>query len=279
MVDQSSDFERKFGIKAYFVYLLALYMFFYRLISHSMLSQLSHPLFMFNQTEWYYMFLQASHLPQLITGNAVLSALADVSILVYAILFLLSFRRLYAVLFSVMVLFYFSTYNLVTGHHYHSMVGLLVISVPFWFKDEERFNNLWQLVRYYFLYLFASAAFWKIFRGSVFYTEQLSNILKSQQLNLLLQNPDSIKAHIAQYLIANPQVSHVLLIATILLQLSFLSGFFTRRFDMILFWLAIVFCVANYLVMGIISFELLILNLTLLDWEKVEIILVKRGIV
>ena len=108
-------------------------------------------------------------------------------------------------------------------------------------------------MRYYFLYIFSSAALWKILRGSAFYHDQLSNILKQQQINLLLQNPDGYKAHIAQFLISHTNFSHALLLANVVLQLSFAIGFFTKKFDRFLFWFAILFVVANLFVMGILS--------------------------
>jgi hypothetical protein len=205
--------------------------------------------------------------------------LADISILISTIAFLFSRQRIYAVLFTMLVLQYFLTYNIVTGHHYHGLIGVIVISMPFWFKNEKRFNLTWQMVRYYFLYIFASAALWKIMRGSAFYDEQLSNILRSQQINLLVQNPDSLKAHIAQYLIAHAGVSHIILLVNVLVQFYFIAGFFTRKLDSVLFVLAIIFVIANYYVMSILSAELLILNLTLLNWEKIDAYLLRKEII
>jgi hypothetical protein len=275
----NKNFERELQIKAYFVFGVAMYICFYHLISNSMLAQMQQPPFIFEQTELVYKWYLASSIPQFVTSHTIVSSIFDISLLVFTVGFLLSKRRIFAVLFSLTAFNYFMTYNLVTGHHYHGFVGVLVISIPFWFKSEQRFNFSWEAVRYYLLYIFSSAALWKILRGSAFYHDQLSNILKAQQIDLLLQNPDSFKAHIAQYLIANSGVSHLLLIVNIILQLIFILGFFTKKFDMLLFALSVIFVIANYYVMGIMSFELLILNLTLLDWEKIEAYLIKKEIV
>ena len=273
------SFERELQIKAYFVFGIAMYICFYHFISNSMLAQMQQPTFIFEQKEWVYQLFQASGIAQFITAHSLGSSVFDISLLIFTIAFLQSRKQIFAVLFSLVALNYFLTYNLVTGHHYHGLVGLLVISLPFWFKNEQRFNFAWEAARYYLLYIFASAALWKILRGSAFYHDQLSNILKAQAIDLLLQNPDNYKAHFAQYLISHTGISHVLLLANVVLQLSFLTGFFTKKYDMILFWLAITFVVANYYVMGIISFELLILNLTLLRWEPIEAYLIKKEIV
>ena len=275
----SKSFEREFQIKAYFVFGVAMYICFYHLISNAMLAQMQQPPFIFSETEFVYKWYLATGVPQFITAHGILASVFDISLLVSTVGFLLSKKRIFAILFTFAALNYFLTYNMVTGHHYHGLVGLLVISMPFWFKSEQRFNFSWEAVRYYLLYIFSSAALWKIMRGSVFYHNQLSDILKAQQIDLLLQNPDNYKAHIAQYLIAHSDLTHALLIATVILQLVFIVGFFTRKFDMVLFALSIAFVIANYFVMGIVSFELLILNLTLLSWEKIEAFLIKKEIV
>jgi len=275
----NKSFDREFQIKAYFVFGVAMYICFYHLISNAMLSQMQQPPFIFDETETVYKWYKLTGIPQFITANSFISACFDISLLVFTVGFLLSKRRIFAVLFSLVALNYFLSYNMVTGHHYHGLVGLLVISIPFWFKSEQRFNFSWEAVRYYFLYIFSSAACWKVLRGSAFYHDQLTNILKNQQINLLLQNPNNYKAHIAQFLISHSHFSHIVLLVNVILQLSFAIGFFTKKYDRVLFALAITFVVANFLVMGILSMELLILNLTLLDWEKIERYLLKKEIV
>jgi len=244
-----------------------------------MLAQMQQPPFIFTDTEWVYQWYSATGIPQFITSHTVLASVFDISLLVTTVAFLLSKKRIFSILFTLAALNYFLTYNLVTGHHYHGLVGLLFISLPFWFKSEQRFNFSWEAVRYYFLYVFSSAGLWKILRGSAFYHDQLSNILKQQQINLLLQNPAGYKAHIAQFLISHTDFSHLLLLANVVLQLSFAIGFFTKKFDRFLFWFAIMFVIANFFVMGILSMELLILDLTLLNWEKVEAWVIKKEIV
>jgi hypothetical protein len=265
----TETFATHYRLRAYFVFGVALLILSYRFFSHALFSAMLHPVYSFGQKETWYYILLTSGLPQFVTDNYLPSLILDLSLFMFPFLFLLRWKQAWAVAFSVVVLIYFFTFNLITGHHYHGLVGVILITIPFWTKNETRFNLLWEAVRCYWLYIFASAALWKILRGSVFYTGQLSNILKSQQLDLLLQQPDSFQAQVAQYLIANPQVSHGVFVVNVLVQLCFAVGFFTKKFDTVLFVLAIVFCAANYFVMSIVSVELLILNLTLLNWEKV----------
>lgn len=263
-----NNFNTILKYKGRAVFSVALAIIFYRTLSRASLSSMFNPPYPFKETEMAYRLLYYSHIPQLLTSNFMVAELFYLFLILFpAILFLRTLNRINAIVFTLSTTIYFFAFNMAAGHHYHSLAGLIVITVPFWFKKEERFNALWEIARYYWLYIFSSAALWKIFRGTVFYKEQLSNILKSQQLDLLLQNPDSMQARAVQYLIAHPGISHTVLIANVILQLSFLIGFFTKRYDAVLFCVAIIFCVANYFVMSIVSAELLILNLTLINWD------------
>ncbi len=241
----------------------------FRLLGQSLFYAMQQPVFPFNEPEFIYRLVSGTGLTRFLTSNAMVSATADFALFALPIAFAISLNRVFIIAFSFLLLAYFFTYNMVTGHHYHGLIGAILVTIPFWTKNETRFNLLWDAVRFYWLYIFASAALWKILRGSVFYTEQLSNILKAQQLDLLLQQPGTFRAEVARYLIANPDVSHWVLIINVIVQLCFMVGFITKKFDLLLFILAIVFCMANYFVMSIISAELLILNLTLLNWKVI----------
>lgn len=262
-------FTAQYALKAYVVFAVVVLVVIGRLTAPAGFTYMQ-PLTGLAESETIYRWLQQLGLPGLLFANSTVPVVLDVLLVLLPVAFAFTLKRAFAVGTFAVLLLYFFTYNMVTGHHYHGLIGTLLITVPFFAKSEIRFNLLWQAVRYYWLYIFASAALWKILRGSVFYADQMSNILKAQQLDLLVQQPDSLQAHILHYLIANPQVAHAVLIVNVLVQLSFITGFFTRRFDEALSALALVFCIANYFVMSIVSAELLILNLTLTDWGKLE---------
>lgn len=269
-MQQTENFEKDYRLKATLVFDFALLLLFMRFISNVLLSQIGHAALVFEQKELLYRLFVQSGTVQLITSNYLIAALFDALLFFLPVLFILTQRRMYVWLFSLVTLVYFMAFNVITGHHYHGLAGLVVISIPFWSKDEDRFNLLWEGARYYLLYIFASAALWKLLRGSAFEPQQMVNILKAQQLDLLIQQPGSIRAAIAQYLIAHPALAHGVLVTNVLLQLSFMVGFFTRRFDSVLLMLCVVFVVANYFAMSIVSAELLILCITLLNFKQMQ---------
>lgn len=265
----------QYGLKAYVAFAVLLLVVIGRLTALAGFSYMP-PVIPVVESEMVYHWLNVLGLPQLVLTNRLLHVLFDVLLVVLPVLFLFTLKRGFAIGFFFLLMLYFFTYNMVTGHHYHGLAGAVLIAIPFFTKNETRFTLLWEAVRYYWLYILGSAALWKILRGTVFYTDQLSNILKAQQLDVLIQQPDSMQAQMVQYLIANPQISHAVLVVNVLVQASFLIGFFTRRFDTALFILSIVFTIANYFVMSIVSAELLILNLTLVNWDKIEKLLPAR---
>lgn len=271
-----TETEREYRLKVLAVYGVAMLIFAVRFFSDALLSQMGKPFLFAHQTDIIYRAFCAMQLPQLLTQHLYIAVVFDLSLFVLPLLFLLTRKNYWAIGFTVVALFYFLTYNVVTGHHYHGLTGLLVISIPFWLGSGQKFTLTWQGARYYFLYIFASAALWKIMRGSVFYPNQMSHILKAQHLDLLLQHPQSFQAQVIQYLIAHPAVSHGILLLNVAVQLTFCAGFFTKRLDTFLFGLALVFCAANYFVMNIVSAELLILGLTLLNWPKIQQVIEKK---
>lgn len=266
----SKSFVRQQRWRAAIVLSVALIILLNRFFSCALLPQIGIALTDSHQTEMVYAFLVETGLVSFFLRHHWMSALFDITLFFSPIMYLVTGRRFFVVLFTLLTLFYFLAYNVTAFHHYHGLFAIVVVTTPFWTTSEKRFNLLWEAARYYWLYVFTSAALWKIFRGSVFYGEQLSNILKQQQLDLLLQQPESIRAQTSQYLIIHPNVSHVVLMANVLVQLSFAVGFFTKKFDTALFVLSFVFCAANYFVMNIVSAELLILNLTLLNWNRID---------
>ncbi len=256
--------------KAQWVYGTSMLIFLYRFVSEGMFTQMSQPVLTNSESEWIYTLFMNTGIAPFIASHTWASILFDLLLFALPILLVLYFNRWLAICFSALTLIYFLSFNVIAMHHYHGLVGVLLLSIPFWFTSNIKFTLAWEGVRYYFLYIFASAAIWKLMRGSAFNPEQMSWILKGQQLDYLLQHPTGLRAEILAYLIANPAVSHLLLLANTLLQLSFITGFFTKRYDRLLLFAAVLFAMANYIVMGIASFELLILCLTLLDWSKIK---------
>jgi hypothetical protein len=259
------------NLRARYFYGACLFLFTIRFASSTLFSQLSQPVLISPDIDNTYWIMHWLGIPHLTTHSAILASLLDISLFFLPIIAsILPGRRIYAIAYTILIFIYQITISTYSIHHYHGLIGVLFLSIPFWFGQGERFVILWQAVRYYIFFIFSSAAVWKLLNGGLWDSHQMQHILMAQHAQYIYDSPASLTSQIASYLISQPLVSQAILIAGFVLQASFIGGFFTRRLDRIYLILFINFFVVNYLVMHIFSVELLILCLVLLDWEKIE---------
>lgn len=153
---------------------------------------------------------------------------------------------------------YFLSFNALLGHDYHSLVGFLLLPLPFLFRKRKRYLLAWEFNRYYFVYLMVSAALWKIFRGTAFSPDHFSELLFQQQaLNWALA-PNRLFHKLGIFLFQNPGYAQMLFAVVVFAQLSFMTALFTRRFDKLLSLFFLCFTLFNQLVMGVFSWPLLV---------------------
>jgi hypothetical protein len=139
---------------------------------------------------------------------------------------MVSARRIYAILFSLIVLVYRVTFGTYAANHYHSRGGTF-LSIPFWFAAGQRFGLTWQAVRYYFLLCSHLPPSGSYAANLAFDPHQMSHMLTAQHAQHMYDYPDSIFTQLHSYLIAHYRVSSALLLTMVLVQLSFVGGFFT----------------------------------------------------
>ena len=241
----------------------------YRWYCHLMLGQMEAPVLQYPFTDdlyWLFVFSDISsgivqHKAVAVTFDILLFAMLGVTILL---------RKwfMYILLF-VFFLTYYILYNLYVTHHSHSLIGPLFMLIPFFFPDSKKFMLTFEAVRYYLLFIFASAAIWKITRGSVWLDDQMVLTLKSQHITFMLFNQDSWQYNFILYLLNNPDILNLLQIVVVLVQIAFFTGFFTKKYDTQLFLLFILFLVSNYFIMRVNFFELTIMGVTLLPWAEI----------
>jgi hypothetical protein len=135
--------------------------------------------------------------------------------------------------------------------HHEPFILLLLLALAWTTSRQGRFYTLMTVCRYYFLYVFVSAAVWKLARGAVFNGREMSRVLLLHHTDLLTGNCSSFTCRVYSWLIVHPGISQALYIGGALLEAGFLIGFFTRRRDRWLIAFAVVFVLADLLVMRI----------------------------
>lgn len=225
------------------------------------LIQLQNPPFLELRADRVFWLLNSSGILYALLHYAPLSLTIDSLLLLLPLISLrYPLQRAFSWAYLPTVSLYLIAYNASATHHEHTLVGLVAIAFLLCFKDSLRFSLVMAAIRYYACFIMASAALWKMGRGSLWQQGQIESILKLQHSATLTQAADSLWGQWITFLLENPAIANSLWWAAILLELVFLVGFFTRRFDAALFWAFWLFIICDYFVMGLNFWELGILT-------------------
>lgn len=233
-----------------------------RLFSNLGLSQLSQPVFLEMKADRVFWFLQSVGLLGIFTKFLPLAIGIDIILLISPILiFLYPEKKTYSYINLLALCIYFISFNAAVTHHEHRLVAAIFISFLICFKKSEQFSTVFLATRFYACFLMASAAFWKIGRGSLFSPDQMQNILKNQHSQLLSDTNISFYNNFIQNIIDNSFLSRGLLYFGTILELLFIIGFFTRKADYLLLAALWLFIIADFFIMDIHFWELGILGI------------------
>jgi len=159
---------------------------------------------------------------------------------------------------------YVQCYTLYPSNSIEGHIAWLLFPIVFIPSNKKTFILLFEGLRYFFLYFFVSAAVWKLAQGGLFSEEQMSGILLYQHKELLTSSPGYWQSNFLLWLIQKPQLSYLLYLSATLLELSFIIGFFTKKYDRLLLVLFIIFLLMDHLIMRITYYEITPLALTLM---------------
>ncbi|NNE26779.1 MAG: hypothetical protein HKN09_08040 [Saprospiraceae bacterium] len=134
-------------------------------------------------------------------------------------------------------------------------LGLALVILIFSANSEIKYHRLIKYFRYYVCFIFVSAALWKMTRGTLFDGAQFSTILITQHFDHNLFFPDHISTRLASFFIGHNNIAYIFYIIVGLFQLSFLLGFFTRKYDKFLALAMILFVIGDFLIMRIEYWE------------------------
>jgi hypothetical protein len=169
-----------------------------------------------------------------------------------------------AVLMFVVNWLYVQVFTLFPTNSIEGHVVWLLYPIIFMAVSVKNFYFLVHAARYYFLYFFVSAGIWKLVHGGIFNPQQMSAVLINQHKELLVSSPDYWLSNLYYWLIGKSTIGYALYIIATLLELSFVIGFFTKKYDKLLIWLFLLFLIFDHFIMRIPYYEILPLMLPLL---------------
>ena len=190
-------------------------------------------------------------LPQFTVGNIFISYFIDVSILLLltALIFKPSNKWLALVLFIFLFLFY----CIFTAHlgHRNYQSGYLLVLLPFLFVREKNKQIVFEFTRYFLLFFYVSAAYFKINSGSIFNPDHLSHAVTNQFTPYFLEQSYSLRTSFNLILITHNNFAQFLYFGATIFELIVIVGFFTKRYDHYLATAILIFHCINWFIMDI----------------------------
>jgi hypothetical protein len=219
------------------------------------------PVFFYNKLDFTTILFQETGLQKLFLHNFIFCFLAD------AFYYLLPFIYLWVYLKKTRFIPVFGSlifaYNLVYSVVYCSFptdsleghIALIIFPIVFIPLTLQGFWFMLQGARYFFLFFFSSAGLWKLAHAGVFNFEEMSAILLYQHKELLITDKPIFLIVFYKWLIANPLISYWLYFSSTIIELFFIAGFFTRKYDRLLAIFYLLFLIMDAVIMRIDYWE------------------------
>ncbi len=249
-------------------YAFAVLYWIYLFAADSLMHQLAQPVLIYPRFDYTFWGLVLSGIPQWLTGSPAVALIFDwgwLACVLGALIFprRLIFHRGYAI----GAFLHFCIYNIYAGTHFTNVAFLMMSWLLIWRKDSL-FELAFEALRYLFLFVFFSAACWKLLMGSLWHDGHFAATLRFQVLDYMVAYPESIRTALYHYLIFHPMVAQLCWVLVFSVQFLFIIGFFTKRYDRLLIGLGFAFHIGSIVFANIPNLEFLVCYLLLLPWSK-----------
>ncbi len=236
-----------------------------------MISQLESPVLLrvdLDLTYWFVHLLGIGELFRTSYSSAISFDILLTILCLVAVIF--PRRRIFPILTGLFFLVYCVLLNSYQCWHYHNLITLILLIVPFCFRSLKTFSLLFAGLRYAVAYIYASAAIWKLFRASVFNEGQLQWLIEHNYVDRLavegyqLNFLENMVFQVSNY----STLSSIALIIGVAMEASFLVAFFTRKFDRYLIVIGVIFHLITAILVDVSFLQLWILFVVFLPFDK-----------
>lgn len=167
-------------------------------------------------------------------------------------------------LFFCCTVVYHLTFSLYDGWMNAFFIGFLLVPLPFFTKNKRLFSLLMDGLRYYVVFIYFSSFLWKIAGGFFLNIEEGQAVIANNIDFWLFERPNTVSSAVYTYFITHKLLSYVLMCVGGASQAVFVIGFFTKKYDRILFILPFLFHFLAYYFLEVAFFEFLVLQLVFL---------------
>ncbi len=234
----------------------------YQFSNSLLISQLESPVLIRVDLDPIYWLLHLSGLANFLTSNYLVAVLFDSLLFISLIaVVLIPQNQWLKIIASVLFTTYVIMLNSYMCWHYHNLVPLVMLLIPFCVRSIQNFGIWFAGIRYAVLFIYGSAALWKLYRGSVFNPGQMNWMIEYNYMDRMVQEGYALSfwengiINLMNY----PAIADAILIIGIGMEACFLIGFFTKRFDFVLLILGVVFHIGTTALVEVSFIQLWIL--------------------
>jgi hypothetical protein len=223
----------------------------YKYFNGSMLGQQPLPLFNYPGLNFTYWLFILSGINTFLFNNTTLLILINGLLFGSCIGLIVNPKLTYlAIVFTISIWLYQFLYFEILSYQTYAK-GLLFPCIPFMFSKQFKFKLSFETGRYYLCGLYGLAGLLKIINGAAFHANHLSDSIQASVADFMIQNPNSFKTLVMQYFITHQNLGYLFFMMAIILESSFLIGFFTKKYDKVLLSFFLMFHFTNAYLMDI----------------------------
>lgn len=236
--------------------------------TNSLLSQLNAPVLITPESDNTYWLLHIIRIPQWVLQHKSVALAFDILLTVSCIVCIfVPDQRLFTWITIGGVWLLYISFCSAAGKHY-AQIGYILAPIPFLAIKPFKFDLLWEGLRYWVCFLYASAGIYKIYYGGFAYPLNMSHILQQMNAEWFIFNSKGLQADTISYLIHHPGISQWLYRLACIADLSLLLGFFTKKWDTWLLLGLVTFHLGNLFLLHIPFIEQSLIFVPFLPWKQ-----------
>jgi hypothetical protein len=237
----------------------------WRGFSHLLPAHLLHPAITKMHYDVSFWLFRLSGLSNILVQDEVGATIFTAAVIVLCILSVVfPLKRMFVIPFTATYFLLAIAFNIYLCHSAHYLGGMVWLSLAFWARTDENFDLLWEGMRYYSCWVYASAFAWKMLNGAFFQWDAGMLTFKENLAGYLYQNPATSMAGIYYYFLQHPVLVNIGHKFVFFAEGTFIAGFFTKKYDALLILCALLIFTSIYFFSDVFFAELLIIIIPLL---------------
>jgi len=189
-------------------------------------------------------------IPQTIMKYPILAVALDFATIGFLLLSLFKFNENWILCAVLLLMLYYITLSGYLGHRNYQS-GFVWVLMPLMFKAEKNKILAFEMLRYWLLFFYASSAIFKVTGDGIINFNHLSSIFSQQFFPYYVEQNFGMRTTINSYLINHQKITQVFFWGAIILEMSTVIGFFTKKHDKLIGIFLIIFHLFNWLLMDI----------------------------